>query len=139
MNRNVLVLAASFLTLTIAATFVSPAIAQQKEKTGQAMTSIEEITVEAPRVVRREVGRTAVGGKLELITLTRRVNYADLDLTVDAQVTQLEKRVNDVARDACDELARVYPAPSAATRECVREAMEGAKPQVDAAVDAAKG
>jgi UrcA family protein len=106
--------------------------AQQSEQ------RLEEITIVAPRLVMREtVGRTSSGGKVELISLTRHVGYEDLNLTMHADVLTLEQRVNDVAKDSCEQLAKMYPLSDPNTPDCVREAVANAKTQVDAAVSAA--
>jgi UrcA family protein len=108
-------------------------LAQQIEENG-----LEEITVTAPRLVTKQVvGRTSAGSKVELITLQRRVSYADLDLALHANVAQLETRVNDIAKEACDDLAKMYPLSDPKTPDCVRAAVAAAKPQLDAAIAAA--
>jgi UrcA family protein len=108
-------------------------LAQQTEENG-----LDEITVTAPRLVTKQVvGRTSAGSKVELITLQRRVSYADLDLALHANVTQLETRVNDIAQEACDDLAKMYPLSDPKTPDCVRAAVAAAKPQLDAAIAAA--
>jgi UrcA family protein len=98
---------------------------------------IFQITVIAPRLVTREAGRTAAGSKVELISLTRRVDYKDLDLKQQASVAELETRVNEVAQEACAQLARVYPLSDPQTPDCVKDAVEKAMAQVKAAVAAA--
>jgi UrcA family protein len=108
------------------------AIAQESRET------LEEITVVAPRLVTREVvGRTAVGGKVELISLTRRVNYADLNLENHADAMELEKRIDDTARESCDQLAKMFPLSDPNTPNCISEAVASAKAQKDKAVAAA--
>jgi UrcA family protein len=99
--------------------------------------TLEEITVVAPRLVTRTEGRTPVGGKVELISLTRHVVYKDLNLTVHNDVMALEKRVNDVAKEACDTLAKMYPLSDPNTPNCVEQATKDAKKQVDQVVAAA--
>src|SRR5512143_3103118 len=97
----------------------------------------EEITVVAPRLVTRTEGRSPVGAKVELISLTRHVVYKDLNLTVHNDVMALEKRVNDVAKEACDTLAKMYPLSDPNTPNCVEQATKDAKKQVDQVVAAA--
>jgi UrcA family protein len=125
------------MTCLTAATSViwafSPAFAQQSG--GQ----IEEIVVTAPWAVTREVvNRTPRGDRTELISLSRRVYYGDLDLAKHADVMMLENRVMDIAKDSCDHLAKMYPlsgrndAPN-----CVEKAVASAKQQMDKVVAAA--
>jgi len=99
---------------------------------------LEEIIVVAPRLVtREEVGRTASGSKVELISLTRRVSYADLNLATHADVMELEERIDATAKLACDQLAEMFPLSDPNTPDCVSEAVAGAKARVDEAVAAA--
>lgn len=101
---------------------------------------LQVITVTAPRLVTKQVvGRTAgtAGGEAELISLQRRVSYVDLNLALHADVMQLEARINDAAKQSCDELAKMYPLSDPKTPDCVREAVGAAKAQLDAVVAAA--
>lgn len=97
-----------------------------------------ELTVVAPRLVRKQAAREgATGAPVELVSLTRRVAYADLDLTLHADVQELDRRIEAVAREACEQLARVFPLSDPATPDCVAEALKGAKSQAAEAVRAA--
>jgi UrcA family protein len=99
---------------------------------------LEEIVVVAPRAVTRTVvGRTSTGGKVEEISLTRHVPFADLDLSRHADVMELEKRVADVAKESCEQLAKLYPLSPPDAPDCVKAAQAGAKDQMDKAVAAA--
>ncbi len=99
--------------------------------------TLEEITVVAPRLVTRQAGRTAAGSNVELISLTRHVVYSDLNLTLHNDVMTLEKRVNDVAKEACDTLAKMYPLSDPNTPNCVEQATKEAKAQIDKLAGAA--
>jgi UrcA family protein len=99
---------------------------------------IFEITVVAPRLVRKDSERTPVGGKTELVSMTRRVTYDDLDLTVHADVLELEKRINDTAKETCGLLASVFPLSDPKTPDCVREAVDKAMVQARAAIAATR-
>src|SRR5512147_3028292 len=66
---------------------------------------IFQITVIAPRLVRQEVGRTNSGAPVDMISLTRRVDYKDLDLKQQVSVAELETRGKEVAEEACAQLA----------------------------------
>jgi UrcA family protein len=106
----------------------------------QQASTLQEITVVAPRLVTRDAGRTAAGSKVELISLTRHVVYGDLNLTLHNDVMALEKRVNDVAKESCDTLAKMYPLSDPNTPNCVEQATKEAKKQIDQlATAAAKG
>lgn len=102
---------------------------------------MEEVVVIAPRVVRRErVDRTTGGGTVERVTLTRRVSYADLDLRMNADVMELERRVAGMAVEACEQLAEAHPMldPEPSHEDCIEEATEGAMERVREAVAAAE-
>lgn len=107
-------------------------LAQQPEQNGAS-----EITVTAPRTVTKQVIERNAPGNIEQITLQRHVSYADLDLILHADVQQLEARVNDVAKEACEDLAKMYPLSDPKTPDCVRAAVADARAQLDAAIAAA--
>jgi UrcA family protein len=107
-------------------------LAQPAEQNGAS-----EITVTAPRTVTKQVVERTATGNIELITLQRRVSYADLDLTRHADVVQLEARVNDVAKEACEDPAKTYALSDPKTPDCVRAAVADARPQLNAAIAAA--
>jgi hypothetical protein len=50
---------------------------------------------------------------------------------------EIEARLNDVAQEACKDLAKMYPLSDPKTPDCVRAAVADAKPQLDAAIAAA--
>lgn len=105
---------------------------------------LEEITVVAPyRAEHKVVGRSSsTGAPVELISLTRHVSYADLDLTKAIDVTVLENRVKAIAKDSCKELEKMYPelthpaVPS--DQNCVKTATDDGMKQVKAAAAAAR-
>ncbi len=97
--------------------------------------TLDEITVVAPRMVTRKVvGHSDVGAKIELISLTRHVSYADLNLALHADVTTLHKRIDDIAAESCKQLARMYPLSDPHTPNCIKEAVASAKSQTDKVV-----
>jgi UrcA family protein len=133
MNTRFLRLGSRCLMVLAGITTSGVILGQQTEEIG-----LEEIIVTAPRLVTTQVvGRTSAGSKIELITLQRRVSYADLDLAQHANVAQLETRVNELAKEACDDLAKMYPLSDPKTPDCVRAAVAGAKAQLDAVIAAA--
>ena len=131
MIRNTRVLPVACLALAAGMAIDTDAARAQEAST------LQEITVVAPRLVRREAGRTAGGGKVEMISLTRHVVYGDLNLTLHNDVMALEKRVTEVAKESCDTLAKMYPLSDANTPNCVDQATKEAKAQIDKAVTAA--
>lgn len=125
MTSNVWALPATCLALVASLTIESGAAQAQQNGT------LQEITVVAPRLVTRQAGRTAAGSKVELISLTRHVVYSDLNLTLRNDVMELEKRVSEVAKEACDTLAKMYPLSDPNTPNCVEQAAKDAKAQID--------
>jgi len=99
---------------------------------------VQEVTVIAPLSVRQPVGRTSSGGTVDLITVTHRVGYADLDLTRSADAAALRARVDETAKVACKQLKTLYPLVPA-DPDCVKAALKDAMAQADAAIAAAGG
>jgi len=95
------------------------------------------ITVEAPRVVRQEVGAKSDSTRLDLVSLTHRVNYTGLDLAMHADALELEKRIRESAQTGCEQLAALYPLANLDTPACVREALTGAMAQAQRLIAAA--
>ena len=100
---------------------------------GQAM---EVVTVEAVREI--VVGKTAIGAPIKELSIRSRVSYADLDLTTAAGLEALQKRVKDTATSTCKEIKVDVPAEGSTVEKCIKEAVDGAAPQIAAAVEAAK-
>jgi UrcA family protein len=98
---------------------------------------ISEVIIQAERPTKVVVGRSsATGAPIEVITLTRRVNFADLDIKTVAGATELETRVSETAKDACKQLDSLYPLIKDA--DCVKRATDGAMVQVRTAVASAQ-
>ena len=106
-----------------------PVHAQQE---GTQTTGVnEEITIVAPRVVKRKiVGRTPIGAPIEVVTLSRPVSYGDLDLATEEGRATLRKRIEDTAKKTCKELDVMYPEsmypPIPAEQHCVENAISEA-------------
>jgi UrcA family protein len=100
---------------------------------GQAM---EVVTVEAVREI--VVGKSAIGAPIKELSIRSRVSFADLDLTSAAGVQSLEKRVRDTATSTCKEIKVDIPAEGWTVERCIKEAIDGATPQIASAVEAAK-
>ena len=100
---------------------------------GQAM---EVVTVEAVREI--IVGKSPIGAPIKELSIRSRVSYADLDLTTADGVKALEKRVRDTAVSTCKEIKIDVPAEGSTVDKCIKEAVDGAAPQIAAAAEAAK-
>lgn len=103
-----------------------------------ATTRTELLTVTAPRVMSRVVGRTEDGGKIELYSLSRPVSYADLNLALEADVVKLHDRIDAAAQDVCRELGRQDPLIQLHDGRCVHNAIKGAMAQAQRAIAAAE-
>ena len=108
------------------------AIAQQT-----AEEIMEEIVVEAPAVVRRTVTIGIGRDRYEVTELRRPVSYADLDLTLVSDVTELEGRINAAAREVCEELADMFPRITSPEPSCIRNAVDSATEEMQEAIAAA--
>jgi UrcA family protein len=97
---------------------------------------MEVVTVEAVREI--VVGKSPIGAPIKELSIRSRVSYADLDLTTADGVAALEKRVKDTAVSTCKELKVDVPAEGSTEEKCIKEAIEGAAPQIAAAVEAAR-
>jgi UrcA family protein len=95
----------------------------------------EELIIRAPDVVRRPLPRQPGPGAQspglrnpEIISLTRAVSYADLDLGRPADVQELQRRIGTTARDICAELQRRFPRQNPefvySATDCVKKATD---------------
>ena len=99
-----------------------------------AADEMHELTVNAAEVSRQKVGRnTSNGAPIDLITVTHRINYDDLDLSKTADVAKLEARIKASATNACAELKKIVPFEDMDPK-CVQKATEQAMARERAAV-----
>jgi UrcA family protein len=96
----------------------------------------EEITVSAPRIVQRNVGRGPTGIPIREVSISYELTYADLDLTKTAGVSELDRRIHIMAKQACNALDNLNPL-SAKDPDCVRNAINSAADQRKHAIAAA--
>ena len=101
---------------------------------------LEEVTVTAPREVHQTYisGRSpTTGAPIEVTTISRLVSYADLDRAKPSGATALRSRIDDTAKDLCQELDKLYPLEPK-DRSCVKKAADAAMEQADKAIAAAR-
>jgi UrcA family protein len=79
----------------------------------------------------------------ELVTMSARLDVADLDLSTSSGADELRARINDVARDICHRLDSFYPRGSSevpghedTNKNCVRDAVAAASKSAEAAISA---
>ena len=109
------------------------AVAQQADQTPNAK-------IEAGKVQQIEVQDSYTGIPIEQLKVDRPVSYADLDLTTPSGAAELNKRVTEAAKRACEQLHTAYlidPSDTDVT-SCVRAATGGALKQANAAIVAAR-
>jgi len=105
----------------------SPAVAQSPSSEAS-----EEVIIRAPYVVRREpvtrAGAPSGFSNPEVISLSRTVSYADLDLSKASGIAELEMRVRNTAKEVCQELSRRYPRTGGqyvyANTDCIKKATD---------------
>jgi len=105
----------------------SSAFTQQVSE-DQAVEVIEEVVKVEVLVTSRFVGSpNELGARTEVYELRKTVRFADLDLRKEADVGELEKRIEKIAKESCKTLSEKHPIPlwyEADHRRCVREAIE---------------
>jgi UrcA family protein len=130
--RTSLLIAAGMLTVTIA-----PSFAQSVVKPSPYAYEENEIVVVPYGIQRYETGRRAPNGigREEVLQMSRVVATEDLNLRYDPDVAVLNQRIEYTAREICRTLDRAAWNDSVTSdRECVRDAIRAAEPQVEAAV-----
>jgi UrcA family protein len=131
-NGNFISLRTAHLALAAVGALLGGSVIVTGSAAGQQISGkpavTDEITIVAPYTVHRKiVGRTTAGIPVEEISLSRKVSFAGLDLTKHADVVEFEKRINDVAKEACKQLNTLYPEalypPVDTDLDCVKEAV----------------
>lgn len=100
--------------------------------------TIDQVTVRAPRV--KVVGHDyALDAPIEQVTVNARVQYDPVTLTTNSGVALLKDSVNDAARKACYRAGLLSDgAISPDNMTCIRNAIDAAQPQIEAAIDRAR-
>lgn len=101
---------------------------------------ITEVVVVEAQVEVSKVTKNTFGGKSNLIELKRRVSYADLDLSKHADVIELQSRLETVSKESCEMLYSISVTdlvPMDEKRRCVKDAIDRAEKQTQAAIIAA--
>ena len=102
-----------------------------------AAEELTEVVVTAGREVKTPAGQSYIGTPLEIISIARRVSYADLDLRSASGAAELQKRVNDTAQAACKELDKLYPLTEKDSPACTKKATDAGLSEARAAIAAA--
>jgi UrcA family protein len=96
-----------------------------------------EVVIEAPHV-EKTAQRDPMGRPIPAVSIVYKVSYADLNLATHSGAVELEKRVKDTAKQACDQLRKLYPESSEGATPCVDGAIKNAMAQLNKAVAAAE-
>lgn len=100
----------------------------------------DDVVVYAPYTHSPRAETSASGVPIAVTTRSIAVSTRDLDLRRDRDVNELYRRVNYTAQEACDDINRMTVLDNSLTtdRQCMREAVLSARPQVDAMVTRAR-
>ena len=94
---------------------------------GTVAQTVEEVTVQATRNVSTKlVGTTSSGIPIREVSLSYGVSTSGLDLATVAGAEELDKRINDAALAACQEVGRQYPKSTPGDAECAQAAAKKA-------------
>lgn len=100
---------------------------------------VEKISIEAKReLTTKVVGRTYAGVPIVDVSLSYGVSYAGLDLASASGAAELQKRVKDASRKACEEIGRQYPEATPGDVACTKATTDKAMVRVNELVAAAK-
>jgi UrcA family protein len=129
--RTSLLLAAGVLT----AATIAPSFAQSVVKPAPYAYEENEIVVVPYGIQRYETGRRVGIGREVVVQMSRVVLTDGLDLRYDPDVATLNQRVEVTAREICSTLERSSPGGAVTSdRDCVRDAVRAAEPQVERAI-----
>jgi UrcA family protein len=125
-----------FLSLAAAGFLIG--ISQAAAQEAQAGAEAEEVVVVGAPIQRsRAKGWGTYGSSTEVIELSRRVSYADLDLTKYEDVMEMEKRIETTARESCEKLSDMFrlELPKAnEVRTCTKTAVANARERLQVAI-----
>ena len=68
---------------------------------------LPQINVTAPRVVHKLIGVGTSGVPIESVSVSFQVTFSDLDLTKPAGTSELDRRIEIAAKDACADLDKL--------------------------------
>ena len=114
------------------------------QTTYRTTATVEQMTVIAPRVQHRTIGRSDTGIPIEEMSLSHVVDYSDLDLSRSTDIQRLDYRIRQAAYAACSDLNHeypeaLYPSYQSSDRSCVARATDEGMAQARWAVAQANG
>lgn len=79
------------------------------------------------------VTRVAQGSPVHIVSLARRVSYADLNFNTPSASAELERRISDAAVEVCKRLDERFPEARPNGRACIETTVKDALRKVHAA------
>jgi UrcA family protein len=79
-----------------------------------------------------------IGASDEVISISQRVSYADLNLATASGSREMEARVRNTARTLCEKLDQNYPLSGTSAETCVKNAVSKGMADVRIAIEAAE-
>jgi UrcA family protein len=91
-------------------------------------------------LTQKQIGRSWAGIPIDVVELTHRVSYRDLDLATPAGVAAFGKRIRATAKEACGQIDRLFPGglPDTSNRACIDAAVKEAMAQANTVIAAAR-
>ena len=94
----------------------------------------EELTVTGAHVQERTVGRSEIGAPIDELSLSRTVDFSDLNLSRPGDAQMLDQRIQQAASTACSQLDQafpesLYPSYQSDAADCVVQAIDEGREQ----------
>ena len=99
-----------------------------------------QVIVEAPHI-EKSTQTGPAGQRRETLSIVYKVDYSDLNLATNSGAVELQNRIKDSAKQACQQLAKLFPDTAEGDTPCVQGAIKSAMVQANkfiAAAEAAK-
>lgn len=135
-TRKMLLLAASIAGLTLAAAGANAQSAYD-DRDGYYDNGTENIIVEVPRYEPQRRGH--LGAPIRTVSMSRDVNFGDLDLSTDWGADRLRQRIKSTARQLCNNLDNRFPVTADDSPPCYSTAVNEAMDQAEDAIAKARG
>jgi UrcA family protein len=122
----------------------SHVLAQPGAEAAPPVATAQGLTIVAPKVVRRQTtgAKAFASAPIEVLSLSRTVSFADLDLSTESGAIELKKRIMYGALAACDDLEAQYPSniyvPVPAGQNCPDTTARAGLAVADEVISAAK-
>ena len=101
---------------------------------------LPQVIVEAPHI-EKSIQTGSAGQRNETLSIVYKVDYSDLNLATHSGSVELQNRIKSPAKQACQQLAQLFPNTAEGATPCVQGAVKSAMVQANkfiAAAEAAK-